>query len=106
MNKTKKIILIALTVCLLLGAAGYGGWYWYDNNVDRSGWREADGITMYADFHGKPVTGWLDVDAQRYYFDESGAMQTDWLTLAGNTYYLDSSGRMQRRWLDIGADRF
>ena len=33
MNKTKKIILRALLICLLLGAAGFGGWYWYDNNV-------------------------------------------------------------------------
>ena len=101
MNKTKKIILIALTVCLLLGAAGYGGWYWYDNNVDRSGWREADGITMYADFHGKPVTGWLDVDAQRYYFDESGAMVTGWQELEGNRYWFDQTGPMATYWLEL-----
>ena len=106
MNKTKKIILWSLLICLLLGAAGFGGWYWYDNNVDRSGWREKDGITMYADFHGKPVSGWQEIDGERYYFSEDYALQTGWLELSEGTYYLDNRGRMQTGWLDTAQGRF
>ncbi len=99
MKKSRKIILWSLCICLLLGAAGYGGWIWYDNNVDRSGWREKDGVTMYADFHGKPITGWQDVDGSRYYFDEACALYTGWLTENSGTYYLADDGRMQTHWL-------
>ena len=106
MKNTKKSILWSLLICLLLGAAGFGGWYWYDNNVDRSGWREKDSITMYADFHGKPVTGWLELEGERYYFDENHALQTGWLTLDGCTYYLDDGGRMQSQWLDTAEGRY
>ena len=47
MKKSTKIILWSILACLLLGAAGWLGWTWYDNNVDRSGWREKDGMTIY-----------------------------------------------------------
>jgi len=105
-KKTTKILLRILLACLLLGAAGWGGWIWYDNNIDRSGWREQDGTTMYADFHGKPVTGWLELEGERYYFDESGSLQTGWLSLENGTYFLDSRGRMQTHWLDTEEGRF
>ena len=106
MKKSKKILIWSLLICLLLGAAGWGGWSWYDNNIDRSGWREADGVTMYADFHGKPIAGWLEIDGSRYYFDEACAMQTGWLTIDGSTYYLDDRGRMATSWLDTGEGRY
>lgn len=126
MKKTKKILLWSLLICLLLGGAGYGGWIWYDNHVDRSGWRQKDGVTMYADFHGKPVTGWQDIDGARYYFDadcalytgwftdntgkyylsEDGRMQTNWLQLEGNTYYFGSDGTLDTGWLTIDDSRY
>ena len=106
MKKTKKIMIWTLVVCLLLGAAGYGGWVWYDNNVDRSGWREKDGVTMYADFHGKPITGWQEIDGSRYYFDEDFALHTGWLTLDEGVYYLDNQGRMQTHWLELADDQY
>ena len=100
MKKKTKVILWSLIVCLALGTAGWFGWTWYDNNVDRSGWREKDGVTMYADFHGKPVTGWQDIDGSRYYFSEDCALQTGWLTLEGKTYYLDTDGKLHTHWLE------
>ena len=65
-----KKVLIILLVLLLTAGAGFGGWLWYDNNVDRSGWEEKEGIQYYRDFHGRRVTGWQDIQDNRYYFDE------------------------------------
>ncbi len=106
MNKRTKIILWSVFLCLLLSAAGWFGWNWYDDNVDRSGWREKDGVTMYLDFHGKPVTGWLDLDGSRYYFAEDHALQTGWQEIGGHTYYLNTDGKMQESWLEQGEDRY
>ena len=105
MKKKTKVILWSVLICLTLSAAGWFGWTWYDNNVDRSGWREKNGVTMYADFHGKPVTGWLDIDGSRYYFAEDHALQTGWLTQNGGTYYLGTDGRMHKRWLEMEEGR-
>ena len=105
MKKSTKIILWSILACLLLGAAGWLGWTWYDNNVDRSGWREKDGMTIYADFHGKPVTGWLDINGSRYYFGEDHVLQTGWLETNGGTYYLNDDGKMQTLWLDFPDGR-
>jgi len=101
LKKSTKIILWSLLICLLLGAAGYGGWTWYDNNVDRSGWREKDGVTMYADFHGKPITGWLELEGSRYYFDGDFSLHTGWLREDGNTYYADPDGKLHTAWLEL-----
>lgn len=106
MKKSAKIILWSVIISLLLAAAGWLGWTWYDNNVDRSGWREKDGVTMYADFHGKPITGWLELDGSRYYFGDDHALQTGWLTLDGNTYYLNEDGKMQTRWASLPDGRY
>jgi len=105
-KKSTKIILWSVVISLLLAAAGYLGWTWYDNNIDRSGWREKDGVTMYADFHGKPITGWQEIDGSRYYFDETCALQTGWLEEGGCTYYLAPDGRMQTLWLDLEENRY
>ena len=65
MKKRVKIILWSVIVAVLLAGTGWLGWTWYDNNVDRSGWREKNGVTVYADFHGKPVTGWMELEGKR-----------------------------------------
>ncbi len=103
MKKRTKIMLWAVLVCLLLGAGSWLGWLWYDNNVDRSGWRQEDGVTMYADFHGKPVTGWVDVDGRRYHFGPDYALDTGWLESGADTYYLGQNGAMQTQWQEIGG---
>lgn len=103
MKLLTKRILRWVALCLVLCALG---WQWYDNNVDRSGWREKDGVTMYADFHGKPVTGWLDLEEGRYYFNEEHALQIGWLTMEEGTYYLGTDGRMHTSWLDTDQGRY
>ena len=106
MKKRVKIILWSALISLLLMCAGWGGWTWYDNNVDRSGWREKDGKTMYADFHGKPISGWLELEGSRYYFGEDHDLRTGWQEIDGSTYYLNEDGKMQTLWAEIGENRY
>ena len=105
MKKRVKIILWSVIVAVLLAGTGWLGWTWYDNNVDRSGWREKNGVTVYADFHGKPVTGWLELDGSRYYFGEDHSLQTGWQEINGSTYYLREDGKMQTLWADLPEGR-
>jgi len=123
--KTKKRFLASLLIgAMVLAAAAGGFWYWYDNNVDRSGWREKDGVRFYRDFHADPVsgwllladgryyfqdggiphTGWLQSGEDTYYFSETGVMTTGWITLEGTTYYFDGSGIMVTGWLKLDGN--
>lgn len=97
--RTKMRFLIPVLICLTILVSVAGGfWYWYDNNVDRSGWKEDDGIRYYRDFHAKPVTGWLQLDEGIYYFEEGGIPHIGWLTREGATYYFDDRGVMATGW--------
>lgn len=99
--KTRTKILLPIFLCLLLLACAAGGWLWYDNNVDRSGWAEKDGIRFYQDFHADPVSGWLDLEDGRYYFHEDGTPHTGWQEIDGITYYFETSGIMHTGWLEL-----
>ena len=125
--RTKKRLLGPILIGIVILAAIAGGiWYWYDNNVDRSGWVEKDGIRFYQDFHADPVSGWLtlenetyyldadgvphlgwlEIDGTTYYFDQTGIMVTGWLELDGKTHYFGGNGAMVDEWLWLGADRY
>ena len=100
--KTKKRLLVPVLICVLILSAVAGGiWFWYDNNVDRSGWVEQDGIRFYQDFYADPVSGWLELEGSTYFFDEKGVPQTGWQTIGGNTYYFNTSGTMVTGWLSL-----
>lgn len=90
-------------VCVILAALG---WFWFDNNVDRSGWVEKEGIHYYRDFHGRRVTGWQDIQGSRYYFNEEYALQTGWQEIGGDRYYLGTDGAMETLWLDLDSQRY
>ena len=107
MNRKKhqplKWVLILL-LCVILAALG---WYWYDNNVDRSGWVEDDsGAIYYRDFHAKKVTGWQEIDGIQYYFGEDKAMVTGWQDIAGEVYFFGQDGHMATGWRDINEQRY
>ena len=101
MKTKKRLILPIILIFLLISAAAVGGWLWYDNNVDRSGWVEKDGIRFYQDFHANPVSGWLDIDGERYYFHDDGTPYLDWQTIDGVTYYFGTDGAMTTGWLEL-----
>ena len=73
-NALRRIGPVILLL-IILGACAGGGWIWYDNNIDRSGWVEKDGIRFYQDFHADPVTGWLTLEEGTYYFAEGGIQE-------------------------------
>ena len=98
-KKTRLIVPAILLFIILLSCAG-GGWLWYDNNVDRSGWAEKDGIRFYQDFHADPVSGWLELEDGTYYFNPDGTPYTGWLEDGGVTYFFDDSGVMHTGWLE------
>ena len=124
--KTKTRLILPFLIILVIVAASVGGWLWYDNNVDRSGWVEKDGVRFYQDFHADPVSGWLDledgrycfhddgtpylgwqeIDSVTYYFGESGIMHTGWLELDGETHYFGSNGAMVVGWLWLDEGRY
>ena len=101
----KKVIVMIL-VLALLGAAAVGGWILYDNNVDRSGWVEKDGVMQYRDFHGKPVSGWQTLEGKTYYFDLNNALQTGWQVIGNVDYYFDNTGAMATGWQEIDGSRY
>lgn len=122
-----KILLSVFLVLLLLAAATLYGFYWYENNVDRSGWAIENGIYSYKDFYGDPVTGWQkidgsqyyffpddatmatywqEIDGNRYYFSGDGTLDTGLWSIDGKTYYLGDDGVMQRGWLDMEDSRY
>ena len=99
-TKTRIFLAVLLTLAILL-CAGAGGWYWYDNNVDRSGWVIEDGIRFYQDFHADPVSGWLELPEGRYYFHEDGTPYLGWQEIDGTTYYFSTDGIMHTGWLEL-----
>lgn len=102
MRTKKRLLLPMILLCAVILGSLIGGLYWYDNNVDRSGWVEKDGVRFYRDFHADPVSGWLDLPEGRYHFQEGGIPTTGWLEWEGVTYYFDDTGIMTTGWLEQG----
>ena len=100
--KTKvRLVLPAILILLVILGACLGGWIWYDNHVDRSGWVEKDGVRFYQDFHANPVSGWLELEDGRYYFHPDGTPSLGWQEIDGITYYFGSDGIMHTGWLEL-----
>ena len=125
MKPSIRPLLAALLFLALLISCAAGCWVWYDNNIDRSGWVEEDGVRLYRDFHADPFSGWLTleegtyyftdgiphtgwqtIDGITYYFRENGVMHTGWLELGEKLYYLGDNGARVDGWLWLGADRY
>ena len=96
-----KTALVTVLVLAVLGAALWGGWTWYDNNVDRSGWVQKEDVLYYKDFHGKYVSGWQTIDAEKYYFHDDHSMGRSWQVIGGKAYYLGEDGAMRTGWQTI-----
>lgn len=102
--KTKTKILIPILIAVILLSCAGGGWIWYDNNVDRSGWVEKDGVRFYRDFYADPVSGWLELEDGLYYFHEDGTPHLGWQEVDGILYFFDDSGAMHTGWLENGGE--
>ncbi|MDO5399459.1 MAG: D-alanyl-D-alanine carboxypeptidase family protein [Eubacteriales bacterium] len=99
MRRLRRVILPLVLALVLMAATAGGAWVWYDNNVDRSGWVEENGVRFYRDFHAHPLSGWLELPEGRYFLSESGVPRTGWLTIAGNRYHFENSGILTTGWM-------
>ena len=100
--RSKRWILLIITFSLLLTAVfACGIWVWYDNNVDRSGWAEKNGVRFYRDFHAHPVSGWLELEDGSYYFRDDGTPCLGWQEIDGSIYYFGGDGIMVTGWLRL-----
>lgn len=102
-----KILLSVFLALLLLAGATLYGFYWYDNNVDRSGWSVENGIYSYLDFYGDPVTGWQKIDGSQYYFfPDNAVMATYWQDIDGSRYYFSGDGTLDTGLWEIDGERY
>lgn len=69
-----------------------GNWYYYENNLPRTGWFCYDGIDYYLLEDGRAATGWQNINGMDRWFSETGAMRTGWLETNEGCYYLLSNG--------------
>lgn len=77
-------------------------WYYYENGVKATTWRQIGGSWYYFNNDGVMLTGWQKLDWSGgndwFYFSSSGAMLTGWQYLSwggvSNWYYFYSSGAM------------
>lgn len=107
MKRNKRRLWPVLVLLVFsLGVMAVSGWMWYDSTVDRSGWKEQDGILCYRDFHGKAVSGWLTLGEQTYYLDPLGSPLTGWQNIGNSRYFFDDTGIMARFWQDIQGNTY
>ena len=92
MSKKVRNWLCAVLIIAGLAMIGVAGWVWFDENVDRSGWVQEDGVYSYRDFHGKKVTGWVTIADKIYHFDAEYRMQTGWQDLEVGRCYFGADG--------------
>lgn len=104
--KTKWRLILPIFLCVVMTASlAYGGWVWYDANIDRSGWYEENGQRYYLDFYGEHLSGWQEVKGYLYFFREDGSVLTGWQEIGGQRYYLGTDGTMARGWQTVDGSR-
>lgn len=102
-----KILLTFFLTLLLLAAGCLYGMYWYENNVDRSGWATENGVYYYKDFYGDPITGWQEIDGNTYYFfPYDASMATYWQEIEGCRYYFSGDGTLDTGLWSIDGERY
>lgn len=106
MKPNRGIFLPILLCIVLVLSLAYGGWVWYDTNIDRSGWYQENGQLYYLDFHGERMSGWQEIGGETYHFQPDGSALTQWQELDGKTYYFDSRGAMATHWQELDAGRY
>jgi len=69
-----------------------GSWYYYENNLPRTGWFCYEGVDYYLMDDGAAATGWQNINGMNRWFSETGAMRTGWLETDEGCYYMLSNG--------------
>ena len=83
-----------------------GAWYYYENDVKRTGWFCDKGVNYYLGEDGAAVTGWVEINGKNRYFSDTGAMRTGWVETGAGQYYLLSNGEPAVGWKEIEGKRY
>ncbi|MDL2301061.1 hypothetical protein LJC58_01760 [Lachnospiraceae bacterium OttesenSCG-928-D06] len=94
------VILLMLICAIPVQAANNwnqenGSWYYYENDMRKTGWLNEAGKTYYLAADGRMLTGWQLIENQWYLFRGDGsAIKADWWYENGTWYYLALDGTM------------
>ena len=108
----KKFLYIAIAALAVLLAVLVGLLFWEPVAdalpiLDRSGWKTKNGIQVYQNADGDPLTGWQEIDGKTYYFaPENGAMATGFQEIDGSRYYFTSEGLISTGWLKLESSTY
>lgn len=69
-----------------------GLWYYYENDMPKTGWYCDKGVDYYLLSDGQAVTGWYSIHGKNRYFTQTGALRSGWLETVEGKYYLRSNG--------------
>lgn len=69
-------------------------YYFGEDGVKVSGWKDIGEARYYFDPSGILMTGWQTLEDSRYYLGTDGKMATGLTEIEGNTYYLGNDGKM------------
>lgn len=108
----KKFLYIAIAAAAVLLAILVGLLFWEPVTealpmLDHSGWKERDGIRVYQNEDGDPLTGWQTIDGKTYYFaPENGAMATGFQEIDGNRYHFTAEGLISTGWTEVDGNTY
>lgn len=83
-----------------------GSWYYYENDLPRTGWFCDNGVDYYLLDDGAAATGWQTINGKNRYFTGTGAMRTGWLDYAGGSYYMLSNGEPAKGMKEINGQLY
>lgn len=81
-------------------------WYYYQNNVKKTGWQFVNNVWYYLGTDGVMQTGWITYNGSTYYLRPWGGMMANgWYLINGKWYYFQSWGGIAKsRWI-YGLDK-
>ncbi|MCM1579681.1 MAG: hypothetical protein NC078_12890 [Ruminococcus sp.] len=103
MNKSQKLLSIALSAAMALSSASLAS-----VNASAEWVKSGDGCSYKDDGTGEKLTGWQTIGGETYYFDKNGCTLTGWKIINGDTYFFNGSkkGKMLTGWARIGGKQY
>lgn len=89
-------------------------WYYYQNNVKKTGWQFVNNVWYYLGTDGVMQTGWINYNGSTYYLRPWGGMMVNgWYLINDKWYYFQSWGGiaksqwlygLDKKWYYVGGD--
>lgn len=81
-------------------------YYFGEDGVKVTGWRDIAGSRYYFNSEGIRITGWQTFEDSKYYFDNDGKMSVGLQEIEGNTYYFGNDGKMETGDIYLGLVQY